>query len=259
MDLGLRGRYALVTGGSHGIGRAIALALAGEGVHVAICARNEARLQAVVAEIERHDVRALGVAADALEVADIDRVVATIGAQWGQLHILVNNVGGGGRWGSEQIEETADEVWLDVYRKNALSAALFTARLLPHLRRARWGRVVSITSKYGREGGGRPWFTMAKSAEMALMKSLALRPELVRDGVTFNSVAPGNIAIPDTGWADEAARDPQAMAALLADTPLGRFGTPEEVASVVLFLCSAQASLVNGASVSVDGGETRSF
>ena len=87
-----------------------------------------------------------------------------VGERWGQLHILVNNVGGGGRWGKEQIEETADEVWLDVFRKNALAAALFTSRLLPYMRRAKWGRVVAITSKYGREGGGRPWFTMAKSA-----------------------------------------------------------------------------------------------
>ncbi|MDO8482521.1 MAG: SDR family oxidoreductase, partial [bacterium] len=183
----------------------------------------------------------------------------TLIKEWGTLHILINNVGGGGRWGSETVEETTDDVWTDVYSKNALAAVRFTMKALPHMRRQRWGRVVAITSKYGREGGGRPWFTMAKSAEMALMKTLAMRPDLARDGITFNSVAPGNIMIPGTGWEREKKEQPQNFAKFLAALPLGRMGTPEEVASLVVFLCCEQARLITGAAIPVDGGESSSF
>jgi 3-oxoacyl-[acyl-carrier protein] reductase len=158
------------------------------------------------------------------------------------------------------VEDAADDVWRDVWDKNATAAVRFTRRALPLMRAAGWGRVVTIASIHGVEGGGRPWFAMAKSAEIAFMKALALRPDLARAGITFNTIAPGSIMIPDTGWAREAAADPGGFAARVAhDLPLGRLGTPEEVASVVAFVCSAAASLVNGATLVVDGGESRSF
>jgi 3-oxoacyl-[acyl-carrier protein] reductase len=121
--------------------------------------------------------------------------------------------------------------------------------------------VVTITSIYGgKEGGGRPWFTMAKAAETGLMKSLSAMAYLVREGITFNSVAPGGIDIAGTGFDDEKRRDPVAFERMIdAEYPLGRLGTPEEVAAVVAFLCSTQASLVNGANITVDGGQSRSF
>jgi 3-oxoacyl-[acyl-carrier protein] reductase len=151
-------------------------------------------------------------------------------------------------------------VWDEVYRKNAGAAASFTRWAIPGMRRRKWGRVVTIASIHGREGGGRPWFTMAKAAEIAMMKSMAMTPYLARDGITFNTVAPGSIMIPDTGWAEERAKDPAAFARRMeSEFPLGRLGAPEEVAAVVLFLCSTQASLVNGACIAVDGGESASF
>ncbi len=260
MDLVLKGKCALVTGGSHGIGRSIALALAEEGCNVAICARNEERLAATAVELKARGVQSLGILADVLIPADIERVVKTVIDSWGTIHILVNNVGGGGRWGSEEVEETPEDVWLDVYNKNALAAVRFTTRVIPFMRKQKWGRVVTISSVYGREGGGRPWFNMAKSAEISLMKTLAMNPSLVRDGITFNSVAPGAIMIPDTGWEEEQKQNPEKFKKM-ADSqfPLGRLGTPEEVANVVVFLCSEKANLVNGASIPVDGAEGRSF
>jgi 3-oxoacyl-[acyl-carrier protein] reductase len=260
MNLGLDGKVALVTGGSHGIGRSIALTLAREGCRVALCARGKERVDDVVGEIEAGGGEAIGVEADVMHADDVDRVVAAVIAAWGTLHILVNNAGGGGRWGSERVEETREDVWLDVYNKNAVAAMRFTMRALPHMRRQRWGRVVTITSMHGREGGGRPWFNMAKTAQTALMKNLALRRDLARDGITFNSVAPGAIMIPDTGWEAERDKDPAAFAAMVdREFPLGRLGTPDEVAYVVAMVCAAPASLVNGAAIAVDGGETRSF
>jgi len=180
---------------------------------------------------------------------------------WGGVQILVNNVGGGGRWGKETVEDTELRVWGEVYEKNAMAAVRFTRRALPHMRRGKWGRVVTITSIYGgKEGGGRPWFTMAKAAETGLMKSLSAMAYLVRDGITFNSVAPGGIYIAGTGFEDEQKRDPQGFQRMVdADYPLGRLGTPEEVAAVVAFLCSTEASLVNGANITVDGGQSGAF
>ncbi|MFC1943181.1 SDR family NAD(P)-dependent oxidoreductase [Chloroflexota bacterium] len=260
MDLILKGKYALVTGGSHGIGRSIALALAEEGCNVAICARNKERIEETVVELKARGIESIGITADVMVPADIEQVMKTVIDSWGTIHILVNNVGGGGRWGSDEVEETPEEVWLDVYNKNALAAIRFTMKAIPFMRKQKWGRVVTISSIYGREGGGRPWFNMAKSAEISLMKTLAMYPALARDGITFNSIAPGAIMIPDTGWEKEQKQNPEKFRGMVdSQFPLGRLGTPDEVANVVVFLCSEKASLVNGASIPVDGAEGRSF
>lgn len=260
MDLGLAGKYALITGGSHGIGRAIALSLADEGCHVAICGRTQERLDRTVAEIRARNVEALGIRADATNPEEIRCMIRKIGDTWGTLHVLVNNVGGGGRWGNETIEDNTDGVWQEVYDKNAMAAVRCTTAVIPWMKRQQWGRIITITSIYGREGGGRPWFNMAKAAQTSLMKCLGLDRELVRRGITFNSVAPGPIMIPDTGWDQERLNDPEGFAGMARERfTLGRLGTPEEVADVVTFLCSEKASLVNGASIVVDGGESRAF
>lgn len=260
MDLGIRGKCALVTGGTHGIGHATANALADEGCNVAVCARNQDRILETVRALETKGVEAFGAAADALIASDIERVVKGVIERWGTLHILVNNVGGGGRWGSPSVEETPEAVWTQVYDKNAMAAVRFTRLVIPYMRRQKWGRVVSIVSIFGREGGGRPWFNMAKSAEISLMKTLAMNPDLARSGITFNSVAPGSIMIAGTGWEDQRVADPEQFDKMADATfPLGRLGTPEEVAAAVVFVCSERASLMNGACVVVDGAEGRSF
>lgn len=260
MDLNIKGKYALITGGSHGIGRAIALALAEEGCNVAICSRNKDRIKETIKELSKKKIQCIGIISDVLVLSDIEKVIKTIINSWGTIHILVNNVGGGGRWGNENIEDTSEQVWIDVYNKNVLAATRFTMRAIPYMRKQKWGRVVTITSTYGKEAGGRPWFNIAKAAQTAFMKNLALKKEFVRNNITFNSVAPGCIMIPDTGWELEQKKDPEKFEKMLDEKyPLGRFGTPEEVADIVAFICSEKASLINGASILVDGGESRCF
>lgn len=259
MDLNIKNKYALVTGGSHGIGHAIALALADEGCNVAICALDKEGVDQVVQEIKSKGVDAIGVVCDVINLEDINRVMKTMLDAWGTIHILVNNVGGGGRWGSSVVEETKEEVWLEVYNKNALTAVRFTMKSIPFMKKQKWGRVVTIASIHGAEGGGRPWFNMAKSAEISLMKTLAMNSDLVKDGITFNSVAPGPIMISGTGWEKAKEENSQEYQDIIKNIPTGRLGMPEEVADVVVFLCSPKASLVNGACVAIDGGESKSF
>lgn len=261
MDYGLKGKRALVTGGSHGIGLAVAKALAAEMCHVAICSRSPERLAAAELILRAPGVEINAIQADVLDSAQVEAVKEAVdGVGRRGIDILINNVGGGGRWGEPLIEETPLSVWDSVYRKNAGAAVDFTRWAIPGMRRRRWGRVVTIASIYGREGGGRPWYTMAKAAEIGMMKALATIPYLVQDGITFNSVAPGSIMISETGWDEYRRNDPVAFAVQTkSDFPLSRLGTPEEVAAVILFLCSTQASLVNGACIVVDGGESASF
>jgi 3-oxoacyl-[acyl-carrier protein] reductase len=256
MDLGLQDKVALVTGGSYGIGQAIAAVLAAEGCRVAICARGIDRLRQTQAQIPG----SLAIRADATKPDEIAHVVDEVIRTWGGLQILVNNVGGGGGRVSESIEAVPEEKWLEVYNRNALAAVRFTRLAIPHMRRAGWGRVVAIASVQGKEGGGRPWYTMSKSAEISLMKTLALNRELVRDGLTFNTIAPGRVMFPGNEWDQFRQEDPQRFALVLDQRlPLARAGTPDEVAAAVAFICSERASLINGACIAVDGGESYSF
>jgi len=260
MELGLKGKYALITGGSHGIGRSIAIGLAKEGVNIAICSRTQSRLDKTISILKQYNIDAIAVKADVLEENAVEKVMNVINKRWGKLDILVNNVGGGGRWGEEEPLDTKPEVWGEVYQKNAGVAAQFTMKSLPYMLENKWGRVITTTSTYGLQGGGRPWFNMAKAAQTALMKNLAIKKPYVRSGITFNSVAPGGIFIPDTGWEDLQKKDPEGFTKLLDENwPMGRMGTPEEVANVVVFLSSPKSSLVNGASILVDGGECPVF
>ncbi len=237
MDLGLTGKFALVTGGSHGIGLAVAKMLAQNGCDVTILSRDRARLDAALAELIIYGTKC----------ATIETDVKVGGWSSIEADILINNVGGGGRWGGEIVEETGPEVWDEVSRKNYGIAVELTMAAIPYMRAKKWGRVVTITSILGgKEGNGRPWFVVSKAAQTALMKSLASQSYLVRDGITFNSVAPGLIDVGKPGLGNE-------------ELPLGRMGTPEEVANVVAFLCSPLASLVNGANIVVDGGQSRAI
>jgi len=259
LELDLKGKNAIVTGGSHGIGRSIALALAEEGCNVAICARNKERLEKVVNEIKEKGVKSIGVPADVLIASNIKKVMKKVINKWKTVHILVNNVGGGGRWGSDKVEETDESVWTDVYNKNVGAASRFTTLAIPYMRKQKWGRVITISSICGREVDGRPWFITAKHGEVALMKSFARLSYLARDRLTFNSICPGAIMIQGSGWDLEKKKNPKKFKKFKSELPLGRLGTPEEVANVVLFLCSNKASLVNGASIIVDGGESKAI
>ena len=256
MRLQLEGKRALVTGGTHGIGLAIAEVLIREGCVVVVCSRDSCRVKAAVEQLSKHGT-AHGFVFDALSDDSISDLISDLRkSSIDSFDILVNNVGGGGRWGSDNILETPIAVWDEVYQKNLRVAIQLTTEFLPDMQRRGWGRVIGITSAHGRMVGGRPWFNIAKVAQTTFFKNLSLNREFVRHGITFNTIAPGAVMIRDTGWHHLKERDPAEFDRLLHEKyPFGRLGTPEEVADVVAFVCSERASWVNGASISVDGGE----
>ncbi|HVS01462.1 MAG TPA: SDR family NAD(P)-dependent oxidoreductase [Thermoanaerobaculia bacterium] len=256
MDLGLAGRVALVTGGSGGIGRAIALALADEGCRIAFCGRTAETLADTAAALAGRGVEALPLRVDVTDADSGERLVAPTLERFGRLDVLVNNVGGNRR---KPFVETSDEDWAAILELNFGAHVRISRRAIPALRR-QGGAVLFVASIFGREAGG-PGLTIynaTKSALISLAKVLAL--ELAADGIRVNSVAPGSIRFPGSSWDRRCLADPQGMAEFVRQNiPLGRFGTAEEVADVVAFLASDRASLITGACVNVDGGQSRSL
>ena len=256
MELNLKGKTALVTGGTHGIGSAISTSLAREGVDVAFLSRSEKNLNNQQNLHQEIGGNYLAIKCDVLNSESIRSAWGEVEKVWGGVDILINNVGGGGRWGAESIIETPLEVWGEVMQKNLGVATHFTKLALPHMINNKWGRVITITSTYGNMIGGRAWFNIAKIAQTALMKNLAKQSDFSRNGITFNSVAPGAIMIPETGWAFMNENNLEEFQDYVRKLPLGRLGEPEEVSEIVTFLCSEKAKLINGASIIVDGGES---
>jgi len=258
VDLELTGKIAIVTGSSRGLGLASAAALVQEGCRVTICARGEARLDEVAGELRRlaaDDSRVLPVAADLASSDGVAAVVARTVETFGGLDILVNNVG---LAKGASITETSDAEWHEALDQTLFPAIRGSRLAVPHMRRRGGGAIVMIASIWGRESGGRMTYNAVKAAEISLAKSMA--QQLASDNIRVNSVAPGSILFPGGSWHLRQQEDPAGIAAFVRrELPFGRFGRPEEVGAVVAFLVSPRASWISGASVPVDGCQSRSL
>jgi len=245
MMTGWEGRIALVTGASQGIGRTCALELAKGGATVALAARNEAKLAAVVAEIEAAGGKAAAFNLDVSSEESIKTGAKAVLSQFGKVEILVNNAGIT-RDGLLMRMKRAD--WDDVIGTNLTGAFLLTQALVPAMMKNRWGRIVNISSVVGRTGqAGQANYAASKAGLIGFTRSLAR--ELASRGITANAVAPGYIETPMTEVLNE-----QQRTAMMATIPLARPGRPEDIAQAVAFLASEAAGYITGHVLDVNGG-----
>ena len=260
MDYGLRGRVALVNAASKGIGRAIAEALAGEGVQLVLSARNGDLLEKTATEIAAaHGVEVVPVSADVARAGTAEMLVGTATSRFGRLDILINNSGGPPTGTFAAFDDAA---WQHAFDLLLLNVVRMVRAALPHLRASGHGRIVNVASTTVKQP--LPGFMLSNSLRagvIGLAKTLA--DELAPDKITVNSVCPGRILTDRLreGQRARAAREgvpvDDLVQATAVDVPLGRIGDPSDMGNLVAFLCSDAASYITGTTIPVDGGHVR--
>jgi 3-oxoacyl-[acyl-carrier protein] reductase len=241
MDLGLKGKVAIITGGSRGIGRAIALGLAAEGCNVAICARGEEQLRATEAELKATGVRVHADSVDVAQAGSVEAFVDEVAKALGRVDVLVNNAGGA-RQGDD------DDAWQGALDLNLMAAVRASRAAVAHMRKNGGGSIVNITSIGGINAGpGLMSYRAAKAAVVHLTRSTAI--DLAEHGVRVNCVAPAHIATAINTTYDQSA-------IVRLTQPLQRLGQPSDIAGAVAFLASDRAAQITGIVMPVDGGTT---
>jgi 3-oxoacyl-[acyl-carrier protein] reductase len=258
MDLGLKGKVAVVSGGSVGIGLAVAHALAEEGVSLVLCARDEARVLEKAREIEsKHRVKAIGVGADVSDAKAVQRVLDAVEGNFGGADILINNAGTGS---NETIADAPDEKWQYYWDLHLMAAVRLSRGLVPAMKRRGGGVILNNASICAKQPlGYEPIYNVTKAALMMFSKCLS--NEVIGQGIRVNCINPGLVLTPD--WQSTAKKltatsggDWEAYLEDIAkkNAPIGRFATPEELAKFFVFMCSPCASYCVGSTYYVDGG-----
>jgi 3-hydroxybutyrate dehydrogenase len=259
MKIDLTGKTALVTGASRGIGRAIALELAHTGANVIVSARSTTELEHLQLELQKLGVKALAVPCDVLEDSSLKELEARA-TEFGGVDILVNNAG---ITQGVKFVDTSLELWQKIQRINVDAAMRLMQLTLEGMAQKKWGRVINIASIAAKHGlRYSAAYNASKHALLGLTRSVAL--DYAKTGVTINAVCPGWVStemveetvqniIQKTGRSRE-----EAIASLVKDVPMGRMVTPEEVASLVVFLASNQAAAITGQGLNIDGGTVMS-
>jgi len=259
MDLGLKGKNAAVTGSSQGIGNAIAMALAAEGCNVALSARGKERLDKAVGAAAAKDVKAIGVVCDLSSSAGCKKFIDEAVAGLGGLDILVNNVGG---MVPGTVDSITDEQWAQFLNTSLLSYVWATRYAIPHLKKAKGGRILNVSGFSGTQLlPGAITTTLANAGIIGFSKQMAAA--LAPDGITVNNICPGMTNTESWGPRAEVMAKVRNTTAeevrkgFAAQTMLGRWAEPHEIGAVAAFLVSAQNSYMTGTTVEVCGGITK--
>lgn len=262
MDLGIENKTALVAASSAGLGRATALGLAREGARVAICGRDTERLaEAETAIRDETGTEVLAVCMDLSIAEDIDRFVREVLERFGAVDILVNNAGGpppGLFW------ETDDQEWQKAFELTLMSSLRLTRAVLPIMRQQKWGRIINITSTTVKQPINE--LLLSNSLRLGVVGwAKTLSNQLAKEGILINNVCPGwNLTervtrLTEARAANNSTSAAAEQAAIAADIPMGRLGTPEEFANLVVFLASERASYITGTTIQVDGGSVAGY
>ena len=252
MDLGLKGKVAVVTGGTQGIGRATALRLAGEGANVAICSRTQAAVEETAAAIGKLGVQGLGVQADMSKAADVERFMKAVIERFGRIDILVNNAGTSKRGA---FLELTDEEWSADIELKVFGAIRCTRLAVPHMKSQGGGRIINITISSAKQPGAQSYPTsVSRAAGLAITK--ALSKEFAADNILVNTICIGKIKSGqhERRFTKDGTGADKYYANMAKDIPMQRVGEAEEVANVITFLASGAASYVTGSSINLDGG-----
>jgi len=254
MDLGIGGKVAIVTGGSQGIGKAIAAQLVAAGARTVISARNVTNLKRAAVEIAAATQgEVLPLKADVTSVDQVKKMVADTVSAFGSVDILVNNAAGSG---SGAFVELTDEDWLHHFNVKLVGYVRCAREVMPHMKKTRWGRIVNIGGEAARGNGG---FASGAANSAVVNFTKKLSDELAPFGITVNAIHPGSTRTARREHA--AARKGISLEELVKEQikriPIGRLIEPEEVASAVLYFASTQAAAVTGQVLGVDGGSTR--
>jgi 3-oxoacyl-[acyl-carrier protein] reductase len=250
MDFGLQNKVVLITGGSKGIGRAIAKVFKEEGARVAITARGIEALEQTKQQLGLDAVYQ----ADLTNEQERAEMFSAFLNDFGSIDILINNAGGSNGAGTM---ETELELFHEAMALNYFSAVHLSKLAAEEMKKHQSGSIVNISSVFGRESGGKVTYNNAKAAMISFTKSFA--DEMIKDGIRVNGVAPGSILHPTGNWQKRIEENPEKINRFVEDQiPAGRFGTTEEVANTAAFLASEKASWVVGATLNVDGGQSKS-
>ncbi len=246
-SIDLSGRVAVVTGASRGIGRAIAIELAGAGASLALVSRDQTKLAESLAAVRAAGASAESYICDVREEAQVRALCEKIGARFGAAHILINNAGTAIR---KNIIDFSMEEWRTVTDTNVTGVFLMCKYLVPLMKGRGYGRIINLTSVMAHVStAGRGVYSATKHAVLGLTRALAL--ELVEDKINVIAISPGFVA---TDLTAPLRADPARNAALMQQTPMHRWGEPQEIASLAVYLCSEQAAFITGSDVLIDGG-----
>jgi len=245
----LVGKVALITGGSRGLGRAMAVALAAEGATIALVARDKAKLEESAAEVVKAGGKASLHIADVASESDVAALEKEIAAQYGKLHILINNAGINVR---KTITEFTLDEWNSVVNTNLTSVFLLCRAFVPHMKGNGYGRIINMTSIMSHVSiPGRTAYSSTKTALLGLTRALAL--ELAPEGITVVGISPGPFG---TEMNTALMNNPELNAQFLSKIPLGRWGKVEEIGALARFICSEDAGFITGTDILIDGGWT---